>query len=167
MSPDKGAHRAVAVAMEAGVPLKIAGKNQEPKEQQYFNEFVAPHLGPDIEYLGEVSHGEKVELLQHARATLFPIEWEEPFGLVMIESMACGTPVVATRRGSVPEVVEHGRSGIIVDDYAIMPTALAEADRLDARECRRYVEERFSPMRMVRDYVRAYTLAIEAARTRT
>jgi glycosyltransferase involved in cell wall biosynthesis len=167
MSPDKGAHRAVAVAMEAGVPLKIAGKNQEEKEQQYFNEFVAPHLGPDIEYLGEVSHGEKVELLQHARATLFPIEWEEPFGLVMIESMACGTPVVATRRGSVPEVVEHGRSGIIVDDYAIMPTALAEADRLDARECRRYVEERFSPMRMVRDYVRAYTLAIEAARTRT
>jgi glycosyltransferase involved in cell wall biosynthesis len=75
--------------------------------------------------------------------------------------------VIATRRGSVPEVVEHGRSGIIVDDYAIMPTALAEADRLDPRECRRYVEERFSPMRMVRDYVRAYTSAIESAKTRS
>ena len=77
-----------------------------------------PHLTSEIEYVGEVSHGEKVELLQHARATLFPIEWEEPFGLVMIESMACGTPVIATRWGAVPEVIEHGRSGVIVDDWA-------------------------------------------------
>src|SRR5919201_884956 len=116
MSPDKGAHRAVAVAMEAGLPLKIAGKMREPKEREYFEQFVAPHLGDGIEFLGEVSHGEEVELLQRARATLFPIEWEEPFGLVMIESMACGTPVIATRWGAVPEVIEHGRSGIIVDD---------------------------------------------------
>ena len=164
MSPDKGAHRAVAVAMEAGLPLKLAGKMHEPKEKQYFEQFVAPHLGDGIEYLGEVSHGEKVELLQHARATLFPIEWEEPFGLVMIESMACGTPVIATRRGSVPEVVEHGRSGVIVDDYALMAYALAEADKIDSVECRRYVQERFSPMRMVRDYVRAYERAIQRAR---
>jgi glycosyltransferase involved in cell wall biosynthesis len=164
MSPDKGAHRAVAVAMEAGLPLKLAGKMQEPKERQYFEQFVAPHLGDGIEYLGEVSHGEKVELLQHARATLFPIEWEEPFGLVMIESMACGTPVIATRRGSVPEVVEHGRSGIIVEDYTLMAYALQEADRIDSLECRRFVQEHFSPMRMVRDYVRAYQLAIERSR---
>jgi glycosyltransferase involved in cell wall biosynthesis len=163
MSPDKGAHRAVAVAMEAGLPLKIAGKNREPLEQQYFREFIEPHLGNGIEWLGEVSHGEKVELLQHARATLFPIEWEEPFGLVMIESMACGTPVIATNRGAVPEVIEHWRSGIVVEDYRIMPAALAEADRIDPRECRRYVEERFSPMRMVADYVRAYATAIERA----
>jgi len=164
MSPDKGAHRAVAVAMEAGLPLKIAGKMREPKERQYFAEFVEPHLGHGIEWLGEVSHGEKVELLQRARATLFPIEWEEPFGLVMIESMACGTPVIATARGAVPEVIEHGRSGIIVDDYRLFPEALEEADKLDARDLRRYVEERFSPLRMVRDYVKAYTLAIERAR---
>jgi len=161
MSPDKGAHRAVAVAMEANVPLKIAGKLQEPKEQQYFDEFVAPHLGDGIEYLGEVTHGQKVELLQHARATLFPIEWEEPFGLVMIESMACGTPVIATRRGSVPEVIEHGRGGVIVDDYRIMGAALEQADRIDPLECRRLVEERYSPLRMVADYVRAYETAIE------
>ena len=164
MSPDKGAHRAVAVAMEAGLPLKLAGKMREPKERDYFAEFVEPHLGDGIEWLGEVSHGQKVELLQHARATLFPIEWEEPFGLVMIESMACGTPVIATSRGAVPEVIEHGRSGVIVDDYRIIPAALEQADRLDPRELRSYVEERFSPMRMVRDYVKAYEAAAERAR---
>jgi glycosyltransferase involved in cell wall biosynthesis len=163
MSPDKGAHRAVAVAMETGLPLKIAGKMREPKERQYFAEFVEPHLGNGIEWLGEVSHGEKVELLQHARVTLFPIEWEEPFGLVMIESMACGTPVIATARGAVPEVIEQGRSGIIVEDYRVIPAALEAADRLDSRDIRSYVEERFSPMRMVRDYSKAYELAIERA----
>ena len=117
-SPDKGAHRAIAVAMELGLPLKMAGKNREPKERQYFAEFVEPHLSSRIEYFGEVTHGEKVELLQDARATLFPIEWEEPFGLVMIESMACGTPVIATRHGAVPEVIDDGRSGIIVENIA-------------------------------------------------
>ena len=164
MSPDKGCHRAIAVAIELGVPLKIAGKKQEPKEQAYFDEFVAPHVGMhDIEYLGEVSHGTKVELLQGARATLFPIEWEEPFGLVMIESMACGTPVIATNRGAVPEVIGHGESGIIVEHYRQMPAALEAADALDPLECRRYVEEHFSPERMVRDYVRAFREAIVGA----
>jgi glycosyltransferase involved in cell wall biosynthesis len=161
MSPDKGCHRAIAVAAETGLPLKIAGKLREAGEMEYFREFVEPHLGEQIQYLGEVTHGEKVELLQHARATLFPIEWEEPFGLVMIESMACGTPVIATRWGAVPEVIEHGRSGIIVEDYRIIPYALEEADRLDPMECRRYVEQRFAPERMVADYVRAYRAAIE------
>jgi glycosyltransferase involved in cell wall biosynthesis len=163
LSPDKGAHRAIAVAIETGLPLKIAGKKQDPKELTYFKELIEPHLVDGIEYLGEVSHGEKVELLQHARATLFPIEWEEPFGLVMIESMACGTPVIATRWGAVPEVIEHGRSGIIVDDYRITPAALEEADRLDPHVIRRYVEEEFSPERMVRDYVAAYREAIARA----
>ena len=163
LSPDKGAHRAIAVAMETGLPLKIAGKKQDPKEVTYFRELVEPHLVNGIEYLGEVSHGEKVELLQNARATLFPIEWEEPFGLVMIESMACGTPVIATRWGAVPEVIEHGRSGIIVDDYRQMVEALEHADELDPLELRRYVEEEFSPQRMVRDYVAAYEAAIAAA----
>jgi glycosyltransferase involved in cell wall biosynthesis len=156
MSPEKGAHRAIAVAMETGLPLKLAGKKQDPREIRYFEELVRPHLVDGIEYLGEVSHGEKVELLQNARATLFPIEWEEPFGLVMIESMACGTPVIATRYGAVPEVIEDGVSGIIVDDYREMPAALERADALDPLECRRYVEERFGPQRMVRDYLDVY-----------
>jgi glycosyltransferase involved in cell wall biosynthesis len=163
MSPDKGAHRAIAVAMAAGLPLKLAGKLQEQKEREYFHELVEPHLVNGIEYLGEVTHGEKVELLQNARATLFPIEWEEPFGLVMIESMACGTPVIATRWGAVPEVIEHGRSGIIVDDYREMADALTDADKLDPNELRRYVEAEFSPERMVRDYLGAYEAAIAAA----
>jgi glycosyltransferase involved in cell wall biosynthesis len=150
--------------MELELPLKIAGKLRERKEREYFAEFVEPHLGiHGIEYLGEVSHGQKVELLQDARATLFPIDWEEPFGLVMIESMACGTPVIATNRGAVPEVIDHGRSGIIVEHYRNMPAALEQADALDPRECRRYVEERFSPERMVDDYVRAYREAMVVA----
>jgi glycosyltransferase involved in cell wall biosynthesis len=161
MSPDKGAHRAVLTAMETGLPLKMAGKMREPLERQYFDEYVRPHLTSEIEYVGEVSHGEKVELLQHARATLFPIEWEEPFGLVMIESMACGTPVVATRSGAVPEVIEHGRSGVIVDDWSQAGAALEQADAISPESCRAYAEELFAPGRMVRDYLVAYERMFE------
>ncbi|MGB2952091.1 MAG: glycosyltransferase family 4 protein [Gaiellaceae bacterium] len=161
MSPDKGAHRAVAIAHELGVPLKLAGKMREPLEKEYFRQQVEPHLSPEIEYLGEVDHGHKVELLQHARATLFPIDWEEPFGLVMIEAMACGTPVIATRRGAVPEVIEDGVNGIIVDDYREMPAALARADELQPERLRSDVEERFSPSTMVEAYVAAYREARE------
>jgi glycosyltransferase involved in cell wall biosynthesis len=160
MNHEKGAHRAIAVAMELELPLKLAGKVREERERAYFAEFVEPHLGDSIEYLGEVNHGMKVELLQNARATLFPIEWEEPFGLVMIESMACGTPVIATRHGAVPEVIEDGRSGVIVDQWREIPAALERSDAIDPLECRRYVEERFAPERMVRDYVRAYEAAV-------
>jgi glycosyltransferase involved in cell wall biosynthesis len=164
MSPDKGAHRAVEVAQQLGLPLKLAGKMQELREEEYFEATVRPHLGDGIEFLGEVSHEEKVELLQNARATLFPIEWAEPFGLVMIESMACGTPVIATRHGAVPEVIEDGRTGIIVDDYTEMPGVLERADAIDPLECRRYVEERFSKERMVADYEAAYLKALGDAR---
>jgi glycosyltransferase involved in cell wall biosynthesis len=159
MNHEKGAHRAIAVAMELGLPLKLAGKVREQREHSYFAEFVEPHLGGGIEYLGEVNHGTKVELLQNARATLFPIEWEEPFGLVMIESMACGTPVIATRHGAVPEVIEEGRGGVVVDTWRAIPAALERADEIDPLECRRYVEERFAPERMVGDYERAYEAA--------
>jgi glycosyltransferase involved in cell wall biosynthesis len=165
MSFDKGAHRAVRTAIETGLPLKIAGKMREPIERQYFDEYVRPHLSGRIEYLGEVPHGEKVELLQNARATLFPIEWEEPFGLVMIESMACGTPVVASRFGAVPEVVEPGRSGVIVDDWADAAQALEQADAISPEDCRAYAKERFARDRLVRDYVAAYEGELAARRS--
>ena len=157
---EKGAHRAVAVAMELGLPLKLAGKMREQREQEYFAEFVEPHLDNGIEYLGEVNHGTKVELLQNARCTLFPIEWEEPFGLVMIESMACGTPVIATRQGAVPEVIGDGTGGVIVDHWHDIPAALEQADAIEPSECRRFAEEQFAPGRMVADYERAYREAI-------
>jgi glycosyltransferase involved in cell wall biosynthesis len=162
MSPDKGAHRAVSAALETGLPLKLAGKCAEPDEREYFDALVRPHLGGGREYLGEVSHGEKVELLRCARATLFPIEWEEPFGLVMIESMACGTPVVATRWGAVPEVIRDRETGIIVDEWRDIGGALEAADALDPAAMRRDVEERFTPARMVADYVAAYDAALRA-----
>jgi glycosyltransferase involved in cell wall biosynthesis len=164
MNQEKGAHRAVALAIELGLPLKLAGKKREPAEQAYFRELVEPHLREGmIEYVGEVSHGQKVELLQNARVTLFPIDWEEPFGLVMIESMACGTPVIATRRGSVPEVLEHGRSGLIVDDWRDAAAALDEVDRLAPLDVRHAAERRFSRDRMVADYVDAFDRAITGA----
>jgi glycosyltransferase involved in cell wall biosynthesis len=167
MSPDKGAHRALAIALETGLPLKIAAKCREPLEIRYFDEFIRPHLGEAIEYVGEVGHADKVELLMGARALIFPIDWEEPFGLVVIEAMACGTPVIATRRGAVPEIVEHGRTGIIVDHYREMEdtAVLEQADSLDPAVLRREVEERFSPEHMVADYVAAYEATIDATRS--
>jgi len=160
MGPEKGAGHAVAVARETGLPLKIAAKCREPAERAYFAEHVEPYLGGSIEYLGELGHEEKVDLLRNARATLFPIDWEEPFGLVMIESLACGTPVVAVRRGSVPEILEHGRTGIVVERHADLAAAVAEVDGLDPAECRRAVEERFSPRSLVTSYRRAFRAAL-------
>ena len=143
MSPDKGAHRALAVALETGIPLKIAAKCREPLEIRYFDEFIRPHLGGSIEYVGEVGHADKVELLMGARALISPIDWEEPFGLMMIEAMACGTPVISTRRGAVPEIVEHGRTGVVVDNYRDMedPAVLELADTLDPVVIRKEVED--------------------------
>ena len=164
MSPDKGAHRALAVALETGLPLKIAAKCREPLEIRYFDEFIRPHLGESVEYVGEVGHAHKVELLMGARALISPIDREEPFGLMMIEAMACGTPVLSTRRGAVPEIIDHGRTGVIVDNYREMedPKILELADSLDPVEIRREVEERFSPEHMVADYVAAYEATIAA-----
>ena len=156
-SPDKGAHRAIAVAMELGLPLKMAGKNREPKERSTSPSSSSRTSARRIEYLGEVTHGEKVELLQDARATLFPIEWEEPFGLVMIESMACGTPVIATRHGAVPEVIEHGRSGIIVENTARWPrrsSRRTSSTRTSAGATSRSASRRSG---WCGDYERAYT----------
>ena len=164
MAPDKGAHRAVMTAIEAGLPLKLAGKMREPLEIAVLRRVRAPHLTSEIEYLGEVSHGEKVELLQHARATLFPIEWEEPFGLVMIESMACGTPVIATPLG---RRARGGRAGQERRDRR--PTGATRSPRSTRptrsrpESCRAYAEERFTPERMVRGLPRGLREAAAVA----
>ena len=129
---------------------------QDVEEIAHFDAEVRPLLGEGVEYLGEVSLDEKVELLQRARATLFPISWPEPFGLVMIESIACGTPVVATRQGAVPEVLEDGVGAVIVDDERDLVAGLERALTMSGADAREVAERRFSPGRMVADYASAY-----------
>ncbi|KGN29832.1 glycosyltransferase [Knoellia sinensis KCTC 19936] len=142
-NPDKGAHLAITAARTAGLRLVLAGKCIEAEERAYFTRHVEPDLGPGVEYVGEADVELKRELLAHARALVFPIQWEEPFGMVMIEAMACGTPVVATRRGSVPEVVVHAKTGLVVDTVDDLPAALGSVADIDPAACRRHVEERF------------------------
>jgi glycosyltransferase involved in cell wall biosynthesis len=156
MSPDKGPVWAIDAARAAGVPLVMAAKCREDDEVQYFEQAVAPRLGGDVHWIGEVGGRRKAELLAGARCLLFPIDWEEPFGLVMIEAMACGTPVVALRRGAVPEVVEHARTGWVCDRPEELPVALLRAREIDPRECRAAVEQRFSDARLAAGYEQVY-----------
>jgi glycosyltransferase involved in cell wall biosynthesis len=164
MSPDKGAHRAIEAARKAEVPLMMAGKMREPFEVQYFHSEVEPLLSDDIRYLGEVPHEEKVRLLTGARAMLFPIRWNEPFGLVMLEAMACGTPVLAFPEGAAPEVVDHGRTGFLCEDEAAMADALTRVDTIDRRDCRAAVEGYFSTERMAREHVELFEELIASRR---
>ncbi len=162
--PDKGWRRAVEAASAAGVRLVSAVKIAHPREEREWEENVRPILPPDAEVHGEISHEEKLSLLQRAKAVLFPIDWPEPFGLVMTEAMACGTPVIATPRGSVPEVIEDGVTGWIVsvEDYAREAAEkLKEIDRIDPRACRDRVERLFSADAMVEGYERVFERVIE------
>lgn len=153
MAPDKGAHRAIAVARAAGVRLLIAAKMREAWELAYFEEQVEPHLGHDALYLGEVPHERKVELLAGAKALLFPIRWNEPFGMVMLEAFSCGTPVIAFPQGAAPEVVEDGKTGFLCEDEPAMVDALKRVDTLRREDCRAAAEGYFSTARMVADHV--------------
>lgn len=163
MSPDKGVHLAIDAALEAEVRLIIAGKCSEPSELAYFEEQVAPRLGPGVEWVGEADTHRKKKLLAAARCLLFPIRWDEPFGLVMVEAMACGTPVVALRRGSVPEVVSDGTTGFICDEPDQIATAIKRCDRIDPAVCRAWVERRFDVATMVAGYEHVYRDAIGAS----
>lgn len=136
MHPDKAPHLAIDAARAAGLPIVLAGKCSEPLEIDYFDAEVRPRLGVDAEFIGVADDRMKRELLPPARALVLPIRWEEPFGLVMVEAMACGTPVVALRRGAVPEVVDDGVSGIVVDDPSELPSAIVRAGELDPHACR-------------------------------
>jgi glycosyltransferase involved in cell wall biosynthesis len=165
MSYEKGVREAIEVAQAAGCELRIAAKCREPAEREYFREYVEPHLGHGVEYLGELGHAAKAELLASALALVFPINWDEPFGLVLAEAAACGTPVVALRRGSVPEVVDDGVTGFAVDTLQQMADAVAKVETLDRARIRRHAEEQFSVPRMVDDYLDAYELASRGAET--
>jgi glycosyltransferase involved in cell wall biosynthesis len=156
MSPDKGAHRAMEAAFKAGVPLIMAAKMRDPAEFEYFEHYVQPYLNDTMVYLGEVPHEQKLELLVGARALLFPIRWNEPFGMVMIEAMACGTPVLAYREGAAPEVVDHGRTGFLCDDEADLIEAINRVDELSRADCRAAVEGYFSTERMVDDHLNLF-----------
>lgn len=159
MSPDKGPHRAIAAAREAGARLVMAGPVQ-PGQEQFFAEEVEPHLGSDgVEYVGEAGADDKRVLYQGARALLMPIRWQEPFGLVMVEALACGTPVIAFPEGSAPEVVEDGRTGFVVEDEHAMAAAVDRLDEIDPEQCRRSCEERFSVPAVVAGYEAVYRLA--------
>ena len=167
ISPEKRADRAIEVARRTGLPLRIAAKI-DGVDEDYFERKIEPLLGaPHVEWIGEIGPNEKNEFLGHARALLFPIDWSEPFGLVMIEAMACGTPVIAYRSGSVPEVVTDGVSGFIVDDIDSAVAAVARLDEIDRSACRRNFEERFAVGRMARDYLRVYERLIASAADRS
>ena len=146
---------AIRVARAAGLPIRLGG-TIDVGNPAYFEDRVRPLLGPDATYLGPVDDARKGELLRGARALLFPIDWPEPFGLVMIEAMACGTPVVAWDRGSVREVVEDGVTGFVVASEAEAVAALARIGRIDRAEVRRRFEARFTAERMARDYLALY-----------
>lgn len=161
MSPDKGAHIAARVARRAGVPLRIAGKMREPAETAYFHQYVEPLLGGAVEYVGEVGGNAKLDLLANARCLLNPIAWPEPFGMVMIEALACGTPVVATPRGSVPEIVDDGITGFVRAGHQSLAEAVQRSAGLDRVRCRAEVAARFSTTRMVADHVALYRRVIE------
>jgi glycosyltransferase involved in cell wall biosynthesis len=165
VSPEKGLERAIEIACRAGARLRIAAKI-DPVDQEYFNARIVPMLSaPGIEFVGEVNEAQKPAFLGNALALLFPIDWPEPFGLAMVEAMSCGTPVIAWRNGSVPEVVDDGRTGFIVDSVEQAVEALEKATRLDRLAVRERFEERFSAARMAQDYLAVYR-ALGRRRTR-
>jgi glycosyltransferase involved in cell wall biosynthesis len=166
ISPEKATDRAIRIAQRCGVPLRIAAKIDKV-DREYFETRVRPLLAsPDVDYIGEISDGEKPEFFSGAIALLAPIDWPEPFGLVSIEAMACGTPVVAFNRGAVPEIIEHGLTGFVVEDEASAVAAVARVNLLSRKKIRSRFEDRFTARRMAQDYVEVYRGLIEAAEPR-
>jgi glycosyltransferase involved in cell wall biosynthesis len=157
VSPEKGLLRAIEIALRAKVRLRIAAKIDAGADERYWQEHIAPQLAdPLIQYVGEVDEAAKPAFLGNAAALLFPIDWPEPFGLAMIEALSCGTPVIAWRNGSVPEIIDHGVTGYVVGSVKEAVAAAGEVDRLDRARVRARFEQRFSAARMTRDYLALY-----------
>ncbi|MFD1213228.1 glycosyltransferase family 4 protein [Arthrobacter sp. GCM10027362] len=156
MNPDKGIAEAISIARAAGMPLKIAAKMREPTEIDYYETVIKPMLCPGVDFLGEISPQEKYALLGDAVALLNPIQWDEPFGLVMIEALATGTPVIGTPRGAAPEIIVPGRTGFLASSGQELAGFLQRAAELNRAECRAHVERHFSARRMVEDHLLLY-----------
>lgn len=157
MSHAKNPLDAIRVAKKLGMPIVLAGKAQSGKEEQYFQEQIVPLIDNEsVRFIGPVNHPQKNELLRNAAALLFPVQWDEPFGLVMIEAMACGTPVVAHNLGSVQEVIDPGVTGYYADSMESLPDLVQEALKLDRAKVRAHAKERFSYQRMAAEYLRLY-----------
>jgi glycosyltransferase involved in cell wall biosynthesis len=158
---DKGPDLAIEACREAGLPLVLAGKCSEPAEHAYFDEVIKPMMGPDVEVVLDGERSLVVDLLASARCLLLPLRWPEPFGMVLIEAMACGTPVVALGRGAVPEIVKHGETGIVCDQLAELPDALHAVTAMDPAACRAHVERSFSAGAMAAGYEAIYRAVAE------
>lgn len=167
ISPEKGADRAIAIAAKAGMKLKIAAK-VDNADKEYYDTKIKPLIAgnPDVEFIGEINDKQKPEFLSGAHALVFPIDWPEPFGLVMIESMACGTPVIAFNCGSVPEVMDDGVSGFVVNTIDEAVAALRKVDTLDRAKVRATFDRRWTSRRMAEDYVDVYEELIEKQKPR-
>jgi glycosyltransferase involved in cell wall biosynthesis len=156
ISPEKRVDRAVEIAGRAELPLKVAAK-VDPVDQEYFETNIEPLFEADhVEFLGEIDEREKQEFLGNARALLCPIDWPEPFGLVLIEALACGTPVIAFPHGSIPELIDDGVSGFVVDTVDEAVEAVGRLPNISRATCRQVFEDRFTVPRMARDYLRVY-----------
>ncbi|OIO46317.1 glycosyl transferase [bacterium (Candidatus Gribaldobacteria) CG23_combo_of_CG06-09_8_20_14_all_37_87_8] len=155
VSPEKGIETAIKIAKKAGVKLLMAGQIQ-PQREKYFKEKIKPHLNKNIRFLGELTLKELVDLYAGAKALLYPIDWEEPFGLVMTEAMACGTPVIAYNRGSVPEIVIHGKTGFVVKDVREAIAAVKKIDQIKREDCRERVLKNYTKEIMVNNYEKLY-----------
>jgi glycosyltransferase involved in cell wall biosynthesis len=161
MNPEKAPHLAIDVARAVGRPIVLAGKCTEPAEKRYFEAEVEPRLGKDVDWTGEADTERKKDLLERAHCFVFPIQWHEPFGIVMVEAMACGTPVVALNAGSVPEVVHDGVTGFVRDDVDGLAKAVEKVGEIDARACREHVESNFSVPAMVDGYEAVFRAVVE------
>jgi glycosyltransferase involved in cell wall biosynthesis len=161
VSPEKGLDKAITIAKAAGIPLKVAAKI-DSADTEYFESYIKQQLDhPLIEFIGEINEEQKSDFLGNALALLFPINWDEPFGMVMIEAMACGTPVIAFERGSVPEIIENGQNGFIVHSEKEAVNAVHQLNTVDRKKIRTIFEERFTSRRMADDYLQLYQSLIQ------
>jgi glycosyltransferase involved in cell wall biosynthesis len=166
IAPEKGVDRAIKIAIRCGIPLKIAAK-VDRADQDYYDGIIRPLMDhPLVDYIGEIGDHEKSDFLSGAIGLLVPIDWPEPFGLVMIEAMACGTPVIAYNRGSVPEIIDEGLTGFIVEDETSAVAAAGRLSNLNREAIRKQFETRFTARRMALDYLAAYRSLMESSAPR-